>query len=84
MNPRSSIFKLSFCIFTCLSNNSPISSWILYQSPMYALPVKLFQPEVRNTCIYLHCRLIVAPTNDLHKLSDTQSILMYVSLCSES
>ena len=29
----------------------------------------------------LHCRVIVRPpTNDLHKLSDTQSILMYQSV----
>ena len=39
-------------------------------SPMYALPVICER--------LLHCRLIVAITwYDLHKISDTQSILMY-------
>ena len=36
----------------------------------------------------LHCRLIVAitwtPSNELHKISDTQSSYIYISLCSES
>ena len=45
---------------------------------------EMFVDYVGGRCVYLHCRLIVVklgpPSNDLHKLSDTQSILMYHSV----
>ena len=51
---------------------------------MYALPVMLFSALSKHLNVFgkrlLHCRLIVAITYDLHKLSDTQSILMYHSV----
>ena len=46
--PQKKFFKFSFCTFTCLSNNSLISSWISAKFVsallpcMYALPVILF------------------------------------------
>ena len=57
-------------------------------SPMHALLVILFSAGNKHLNVFerlmqerlLHCRLIVAmgpPTNDLHKLLDTQFILMY-------
>ena len=66
-----SFFKLSFYTFTCLSNNSLISSWTSAAKFVSALLLCMFymsyyyQSEV-NTWMYLrrllHCRLIVAIT----------------------
>ena len=52
MNPGS-FFKLSFCTFTCLSNNSLISSWISAKVVSAFLPCMLqlsyyFQSEVNT------------------------------------
>ena len=52
MNPGS-FFKLSFCTFTCLSNNSLISSWISAKFVSVLLPCMLylsyyFQSEVNT------------------------------------
>ena len=66
MNPGS-FFKLSFCTFTCLSNNfMDFSQIYISTSPMYALPVKQLSARSKHLNVFekggqrpLHCRLIV-------------------------
>ena len=70
-------FKLSFCTFTCLSNNSLISSWISakFVSALCLCMLYLsyyFQPEV-NTWMYLR-KAITLQVDSCHNLDPLEMI----------
>ena len=70
-------FKLSFCTFTCLSNNSLISSWISakFVSALFLCMLYLsyyFQPEV-NTWMYLR-KAITLQVDSCHNLDPLEMI----------
>ena len=80
MNPGS-FFKLSFCTFACLSNNSLISSWISAKFVSALLPCMLylsyyFQPEV-NTWIYLR-KAFTLQVDSCHNLYPLQLICINI------
>ena len=89
MNPGSSLFVHSLvCPIThsFLDGFQPNLVQLALPSSMLYLSY-YFQPKKTLECVcerLLHCRLISAitwtPANDLHKLSVTQSILMYQSV----
>ena len=58
--PQKFFIKLSFCAFNCLFNNS--LQTCISTSPIYALPVILFQPVESIHERLRHCRLIIAIT----------------------
>ena len=70
-------FKLSFCTFTCLSNNSLISSWISAKFVSALLPCMLylsyyFQSEV-NAWMYLR-KAITLQVDSFHNLDPLEMI----------
>ena len=85
---RNLYLKHSFSTYSCLSNNLLISAWISTKFVSTLLLCMLYQinnfQHKASTLIYfLHCMLIESitwtPLNDLNKISDTQTILIYES-----